>query len=448
MNKTVATFEVVAVAAKVVAIAALFCSVTNFVYASVAFSALSLALCPFLIPAGLASNKRFKFILLYFLFFVSSVALYDISSLANLDFYRRDGNTLVSFAPLLTLFLARDSQGLRWNSESIVKNFLFFAAAINIPLFAWWLYSQQNLHPEYLVIEDDYFHSLFFATNAAGGFFAVVLCFCAAAWLSGKSGAQKVLNFGLLALFTVLLFATGSRGSLVGAVGAFVLFFIFKKYRHQFYKVTSLGIAASLLLTSFSLLTLTPQQVAKLDEDLFYDTLRFDSDVSSKEANWLLRVQVIWPRALSLFLESPVVGIGVGGYDDRPVELDTLIPGLLAINRPQTFLHTDAHAHNSFLHIMAESGLVGLVLFLVLLSNILKEVLTVNSKFLQNGLLLSFWTLTFASLSEHRWVSPSNSLPFFLILFIALSFGNTTSGREGDSAEPTEDSLAPPLPSS
>ena len=46
---------------------------------------------------------------------------------------------------------------------------------------------------------------------------------------------------------------------------------------------------------------------------------------------------------------------------------------------------------------------------------------------IQTGLLLGFWTLVFASFTEHRIVTPSNILPFSLMLGLMVANANAVA---------------------
>jgi O-antigen ligase len=73
-----------------------------------------------------------------------------------------------------------------------------------------------------------------------------------------------------------------------------------------------------------------------------------------------------WRHALDRFASSPVVGIGFGRFTDAQLH-GWGVPGVLDLALEGSELVTaPGGAHNSYLHLLAENGLVGLGLMLAL----------------------------------------------------------------------------------
>jgi O-antigen ligase len=64
-----------------------------------------------------------------------------------------------------------------------------------------------------------------------------------------------------------------------------------------------------------------------------------------------------WQTAIAMWSDHPWLGIGIGNFDERYFEY--------AVH--PLFLDSQGHAHNYYLHVMAETGLLGLSAYLVLL---------------------------------------------------------------------------------
>ena len=62
--------------------------------------------------------------------------------------------------------------------------------------------------------------------------------------------------------------------------------------------------------------------------------------------------QAVWRQTIQMIVDHPMVGIGLGSYDD--VAHSQYGPPAYPI-----FFHKGWHAHNSFLHVLAETGIVG-----------------------------------------------------------------------------------------
>ena len=87
-----------------------------------------------------------------------------------------------------------------------------------------------------------------------------------------------------------------------------------------------------------------------------------------------MRVRLgIWKETLRMFQDHPVTGMGLGTYDELAysryhTSYDNMLGGL-----PNWFYRNGWHAHNSYLHILAEAGLVGFSAYLFLWSTLLAE---------------------------------------------------------------------------
>jgi O-antigen ligase len=142
--------------------------------------------------------------------------------------------------------------------------------------------------------------------------------------------------------------------------------------------------------------------------------------LASRDANVLDRALYLWPRAVDLFVHSPIFGTGFGSFDDTPYHLEGT-PGLFSYNVPDAPNFTAAHAHNSYLHILAETGVVGLGLFLWMLVEIRRSIKSFQSRTVRLGLTLAFWVAIYASFTEHRLVTPSQMLTFMLVFGLSLA---------------------------
>ncbi|MFZ4761406.1 MAG: O-antigen ligase family protein [Alphaproteobacteria bacterium] len=392
-------------------------SFTNFIYLSASLAILSMALLPFSLAVGFF-RRQYMPVYAFIAFFIVMAAVYDINSLIDPEFYRRDGNIFVSLSPLLTLLSFPSALVTQERLKKLVLGLIGVALLINIPLFALWAITGKgpSFNEGSFAIDDTQrFASMFFAYNAAGGFFAIVACFTIG-WLKERKTTFRMIA---LALIMVFLFSTASRGSIMGLGAALCLFLFFKRYQYNFYKIMLPAIMLTFGIAATNLAFQERQQI-EYTTDLVSTVGVGTSDLSTKEANIFIRTHFLWPAAFNYFLQSPIVGIGFGAFDDRPVRLHKLIPYALSFNEQEKIQHTDSHAHNSYLHILCETGIVGLGIFLSFLAFILRKIRELPESMIKNGLFLAFWTLSFASLTEHRWVSPSNAIPFFIILGLAI----------------------------
>jgi len=162
--------------------------------------------------------------------------------------------------------------------------------------------------------------------------------------------------YGLtFALQTLLLFSLLFRAFLLGFLGAaFIagcLFFLKRNQSHQVLK-PSLFIIAGVAIFVFVIYSLTG------GTELLqrYNFKNFNKSRNAKE-----RIQ-IWKNTVELIKDQPVLGYGSGNWD-------VFFPskGINKIPRMAIRNETVARPHNDYLWITAETGIIGLLIYLSLL---------------------------------------------------------------------------------
>jgi len=152
-------------------------------------------------------------------------------------------------------------------------------------------------------------------------------------------------------------------------------------------------------------------------------------NADAKVANLDIRYEWLWPRALAYFRQSPLVGLGFGSFDDQ-IHTVTSYFGIFGVPSGMTIVHSDSHAHNSYLNFLAELGVVGLTLMLSFYWRLIRwsqegAAAAMNDekrnfvafRFIE---LSSVCLLTMAA-TEHRLVSPSNVLILSLVVSLVLA---------------------------
>jgi len=175
-------------------------------------------------------------------------------------------------------------------------------------------------------------------TNPNGVATAIALAL-PVAWYLGHFWARGLLRwlnylYLPLALFAIIL--TASRGGfLVGLVGLMVVPLTFRRLPPRakaatlVFAVLSVGaIAATIPLANFTRIAETSSEIS-------------DGDVSSRGA--------IWQAGLQLYTGSPIIGIGTGSF----------------VSSVEPLLGRRINAHNAFLKILIEMGVIGFLIFTV-----------------------------------------------------------------------------------
>ncbi|MFM0472188.1 O-antigen ligase family protein [Paraburkholderia strydomiana] len=387
---------------------ALFLTVTNFVPIS-AIGFIPVVFCGWRFFGR--SYPRFMTPLTVFTVFVTlSTLLYDRESFLDFDFYRRDGNFFISYAPMFAgcLYIHH------WDLNKILRAFFGFAVVINAPVY--FLYILQAGLLAIFKNQYDSFGSYFIARNAAGGFLAMLFCLGTACYLQRRSVGILVL----LVLNTAMLFSTYSRGSLLGALAA-LGYLVLRRKRWVFVTLIASLITASIGMAIYH----TDPAV-----DYMGSPFLVHAD-DPKAANLSIRYEWLWPRALTYFEQSPIAGMGFGSFDDS---IGSVVPyfGLFAEPSHISPEHSDSHAHNSYLNILAELGCVGLALMIQFYWRLIVwsrngaafyALLADGQNFAAYRFVeISSICLLTMSATEHRLVSPSNVLILSLVVSLLLAW--------------------------
>jgi O-antigen ligase len=402
-----------------ISLIALFFTVTNLVPLS-AIGFIPIALCAWRF-FGRTYPEFVRALAAFTVFALISTLLYDPASLVNFDFYRRDGNFFIAYAPIFAGCLYAH----RWNLNTLLRRFFIFAVLVNLPAYAWYLAHHGLLsllsHP------DNSFGSYFIARNAAGGFLAVLFCLGVACYFTARS---KWLA-AMLGLNALMLFSTYSRGSMLGLL----VLLPYLAVRRRWARPALAGLMFGLV--AVSVLIALKHTHASIN----YLGYRFDiSNPDEKVANLDIRYEWLWPRALEYFRLSPLVGMGFGAFDDQ---FGAVVNYLGVFSQPigVTIMHSDSHAHNSYLNLLAETGVLGLALMLRFYWKLVAWAIEGARASAADGFCdytgflfveLAAVCLLVMSVSEHRMTAPSNvllpSLVISLLLAARLRTATVTSG--------------------
>jgi O-antigen ligase len=344
------------------------------------------------------------------LLIVVSTLLYDPRSFLQFDFYRRDGNFFISYAPIFAGCLYMH----RWDLNKVLRAFFMFAVVINLPIYAYYILENGLL--SIFTNPDASFGSYFIARNAAGGFFAMLFCLGLGCYLQRRSK----LVLALLAANVLMLFSTYSRGSLLGAL-AVLPYLYFGRKRWMLASLIACLLVASIAMAIYN-----------TDPTVNYMGYTFSiQNQDAKVANLNIRYEWLWPRALAYFEQSPIIGLGFGSFDDHIGSVISYFH-VVGIASDVTTEHSDSHAHNSYLNFLAELGIVGLVLLLNFLWKLIEWSQHGAAAAAQIWRGQNFAAFRFVEISsvcllvmaatEHRMVSPSNVLILSLVVSLLLAW--------------------------
>ncbi|WP_206952552.1 O-antigen ligase family protein [Trinickia acidisoli] len=389
-----------------VSLIALIFSVTNFIPVS------AIGFAPILLCGWRFFGRRYPAfmtpLVMFGAFAILSTLYYDPESFLEFDFYRHDGNFFVSYAPILAGCVYMH----RWDLNKVLRRFYCFAVLANGPFYLW--YMAQNGLLTILRHPADTYGSYFIARNAAGGFLAILLCLGLACYSMKRSRGM----LALMALNALMLFSTYSRGSMFGIL-VLAPYVIFGRKRWMLATMVAGLILASLAIAAYH-----------THSSVDYMGYQFSiENADEKVANLDIRYEWLWPRALAYFRQSPIFGIGFGSFDDQ-IALVVNYFGLFGRAVGVTAAHTDSHAHNSYLNILAELGIVGLTLMMMFYWRLVAWCQQgARAAMRENGrnfiafrfIELGSVCLLAMSATEHRLTTPSNMLPIALVISLLLA---------------------------
>ncbi len=201
----------------------------------------------------------------------------------------------------------------------------------------------------------------------------LVLSLPIAAYLNNAATNKKLKALNILSVPIILfaIFLTGTRtATVVSIVG--ILYWLFSQ-RHAPLKI-KVSVFLALIVTAVALITVAPQ--ASLDR-----AFSSGKSISSGTLNYRT---VIWTASLQSWKDQPVIGTGLGSLQDALSKNHVNYSG----------------AHSVYIEILTETGIIGLLLYLLLLISILN--LIMRTPFSEMIFLLSlFLIIIVAQIAQH-----------------------------------------------
>ena len=176
---------------------------------------------------------------------------------------------------------------------------------------------------------------------------------------------SRAMRFSLVfafALVTVGFLATQSRGGLLALIAATVVALIVApRYRRRI-----LGLGAIMCVAIGVLLATTPGALSRITN--------FGGGSSGRGD--------LWRVALDVFHDHPLAGVGAGNFEAVESHF-VLRPG--AISRIQYLVDVPHLVHNTYLQLLAETGVIGLALFLAVVLGSLRATWSAVKHFEASG---------------------------------------------------------------
>ena len=173
----------------------------------------------------------------------------------------------------------------------------------------------------------------------------------------------------LIIIYVLAIISTYSRGGLL--VFSIVLLFLFLEYRHKF-KVRTFGFALSFIVLLIpSIFFFTP--ISYIDR---IESIGDTTDTSISRRQSYLDV------GFEIFKENPIIGTGPGTYRDEYAATDV---ALVYSKEGESYEKLRRFSHNTYIEVLTGTGLVGLVIFLIILSLSLQNFIYAKKQLIEQG---------------------------------------------------------------
>jgi putative inorganic carbon (hco3(-)) transporter len=240
-----------------------------------------------------------------------------------------------------------------------------------------------------------------FSLSLAYGFYAMligILSFCLAVYEESK-WRKHLFYFAAMLCTTANLF-TYSRSTLVSQIAIVFLFFVLNWNKKKFL----LPVLAYFVL----IYAIDPHILLRSEQALRAQTLE-QADIRT----------TIWTTSFKIFLHRPIAGVGFNNFG-----------GFYEKYKPEGS-PTFGHAHNDFLNVAANAGIIGLVAFVGLMFSILRNLIRnfkrTKEKFslgISNAVFVSFVAYLVASQFQCYYIDAVDGLIFFFVLGLGQTVDN------------------------
>jgi O-antigen ligase len=383
-----------------------------------------------------------------YVFWVASYLLTQapLSNLVSFDFLRRDGALLFAYLPLLVIgnyglpqsFLQR-SVALYLSLISavgVLGGALYLEALSNLSLSSWVLPQDWQIITTSQLAGNE-FHGFFEAHNSAGAIYGLASCLSLALLIfTERFRLWSLPSFWFAASFVGLMLSK-SRTAYVAFLATSLIMLVGKMRNWR--KVVKVVMFLIAPMVYFALLQ--PEVSERAGEV-----------TSTDDVNVVERL-VYFERAKDDFLASPLIGIGFGRYNDEYLSY-TGIRNIFYVATGGEVVNESTHAHNSYLHFLAEGGVLGLVLMMGIWVSAYRWARGMQDRFPQGTFAYAFSIGIqaciifefFDSFTEHSMGTAITSLTVFTLFGILRNLAGTGSALDGAIVSVSSFSIPPTRP--
>jgi putative inorganic carbon (HCO3(-)) transporter len=307
---------------------------------------------------------------------------------------------------------------------------MLLTAGISQALLGIWQFGLRGDGPDHFLILDRFYRAFgtFQQPNPFGGFMGISAALAIGALLGMgtrlfidiRNGKRWIvsdwlwLGFLIFASMTTLLalVMSWSRGAWLGfAAGTVVLVFFLPKKRWKGALLVVFGLTAALMMLLFNLVpSAISGRIITIGEDLQVGDVR--GELVTIENFAVIERLAHWQAGIDMARDNLLLGVGFGNYEVAYEDY-----GLL------NWVHPLGHAHNYYINILAETGILGAIAYLFLWAIIFAQAIRLLPKLdwsergVALGLLTAWTALTVHHFFDKLYV---NNLFLFMGVMLAL----------------------------
>ncbi len=201
-------------------------------------------------------------------------------------------------------------------------------------------------------------HGTFGQPNPYGGYLALVLPIAVAIALLAPRPSLRLVGWGIALAIGCGILLSLSRGAWLGTLAALSLVWLLESQRNRLRAIALAyaGLTASLIVL---VLGVVPEAILSRVTDLYVYGTRLLQELRAgpNPDNWAILERVSqWYAGWQMFAENPYLGVGIGNY-----------PKAYAVYALPGWPTGVGHAHNYYLNLAAEGGLLTFSVFLFFL---------------------------------------------------------------------------------
>jgi O-antigen ligase len=222
----------------------------------------------------------------------------------------------------------------------------------------------------------------------------------------------------MIIVFIVVIYLLSARAGILAGIIIFPVYFLLKFYNRfpKWIILIVLGIMASLLVIVAKKNERVSSSIEGVSKEKFDNTLKNDPRL------------LIWKSALGVVKKNLIVGVGTGDATEKLKE-EFILRGYV------NGFYDNLNAHNQFLEILLENGLIGLILFLAIL--VYMFYIAINQQNILLGLFISSIIIFFIFETMLNRLAGVSFFPLlsFLLIYAETNKHTDRSSRVGQKAE-------------